>query len=365
MRKKRGTTAFISIWFLLFAVIVALTIVYKGESFEFYGIAESKEISVSFDRAVEIEEIFMVEGQKVNKGDILAKMRSPELAMQISQINHLIEKSSASKSADKSKIISNIKQLKAEKRSILNELNFKIKQLKNRYDINKSLTAKLKSIKPVSRSAKKNPIILQIESWETEKKLAVKPLNIRIRQLRNQMNSNSGNININLDQLNMELDLLKEKEKTLSISSPISGVVGTIHYKKGEKVTPFATIITVSNSSPTYIKGYIHEKMYSRIDVGKSVMLTSSADARETSKGVVVGVGSRIVEYPQRLKKHPDSNLWGREVIIKIDSGNKFLLGEKMRISSTGKNGISFSGILLTKVRGIFSSNKSSKIEVN
>ena len=52
-------------------------------------------------------------------------------------------------------------------------------------------------------------------------------------------------------------------------------------------------------------------------------------------EGDVVGVGSRIVEYPVRLRKRQDIQIWGREVLIKIPENNAFLLGEKVRISDS------------------------------
>jgi hypothetical protein len=57
------------------------------------------------------------------------------------------------------------------------------------------------------------------------------------------------------------------------------------------------------------------------------------ANKHNRVSGEVVGVGARIVEYPVRLRKAPDILMWGREVMIKIPVGNKFLLGEKVMIT--------------------------------
>ncbi len=65
------------------------------------------------------------------------------------------------------------------------------------------------------------------------------------------------------------------------------------------------------------------------------MMIASQADLQNNETGTVVGVGSRIVEYPVRLRKHPDLQVWGREVVIKIPENNQFILGEKVVISST------------------------------
>jgi hypothetical protein len=85
--------------------------------------------------------------------------------------------------------------------------------------------------------------------------------------------------------------------------------------------------------SPSYVKGYIHEDVYNKVAIGQKVTIASFSDPKNTIQGEVVGVGSRIVEYPVRLRKRPDFQIWGREIIIKIPSENNLLLGEKVRIS--------------------------------
>jgi len=55
-----------------------------------------------------------------------------------------------------------------------------------------------------------------------------------------------------------------------------------------------------------------------------------------------VGVGSRIIEYPLRLKKRPEMQLWGREVEIHLPDGNPFLLGEKVMIQTSAHNQVGY-----------------------
>jgi hypothetical protein len=44
----------------------------------------------------------------------------------------------------------------------------------------------------------------------------------------------------------------------------------------------------------------------------------------------VIGMGHRIVEIPERLRKIPEIKTYGREVLIQIPSDNKFLQKEKV-----------------------------------
>ena len=63
------------------------------------------------------------------------------------------------------------------------------------------------------------------------------------------------------------------------------------------------------------------------------VRVVSMANTSAATIGEVVGVGARIVEYPVRLRKRPDIQVWGREIQILIPSENRFLLGEKLIIT--------------------------------
>lgn len=78
--------------------------------------------------------------------------------------------------------------------------------------------------------------------------------------------------------------------------------------------------------------GYIHENSAQTIATGDEVEVVRESTRENSITGSVVGVGSRIVEYPIRLRKNPDIPLWGREVQIKIPEENNLLLGEKLII---------------------------------
>jgi len=67
--------------------------------------------------------------------------------------------------------------------------------------------------------------------------------------------------------------------------------------------------------------------------VKDKVRVVSMANKSAATIGEVVGVGARIVEYPLRLRKRPDIQMWGREVQILIPPENQFLLGEKLIIT--------------------------------
>ena len=284
------------VWIVVCIVLVTISLQYKGESTGFYGIADAREVVVNAGNPVEIKKIHVVQGQSIKEGDTLIELRRPELDMKINEI------------------ILQTSQIKTQKYAKVNSIKSQIQELQAQYERNKKLTAELKSFKKENSAAdqndSRNPLLIKIENLKKELRLAMSPAQIK-------------------EELNL---LLSEKEK-LTIYAQINGIIGSVNAKEGEKVSPFTPIITLHTKSPSYVKGYIHEDVYNKVNVEQKVTIASFSDPNNTIEGEVVGVGSRIVEYPVRLRKRPDFQIWGREIIIKIPSENNLLLGEKVRIS--------------------------------
>ncbi len=323
-------------WGVILILILAISYNGRGESSNYYGIAETREVVVNAENPVEINRIPVLPGQEVNGGELLVTLSRPELDIKLNNISHQLEEMKIKRQITISEIESQISQLEAQEAAAASEADYKIKQLKARYNINKELTAELKSIKPKDTSSKRifyNPIDLEIESIKKELELALNLIRIKIDTLKNGLTSPENPLTIQIESLQKELVLLNEEKLKLLIYSQINGVIGSVNFKCGEKVSPFAPILTLHTKSPSYIKGYIHENVYNSVCVGKTVKVVSLTSRNGATTGEVVGVGSRIVEYPVRLRKRPEIQAWGREVQIRISEGNEFLLGEKVMIT--------------------------------
>ncbi len=287
---------------LVATILIVLSLKQNGESTIFYGIAETREIVINSDHAVEIKKIHVQQGQTINQGDTLIELNRPELTIKIKELTNQVSQAKSQQSAKANRIKAQIKELEAQ------------------YELNKKLTSQLKSI-PNQKTAKKDD--------------AHNPIKIKIDNLKRELS-----ITKSSTQVKEEIILLQQEIYKLTKSAQISGVIGSVNFKEGEKVSPFAPIITLHTKSPSSIKGYIHENVYNKVSVDQKVMVASLSDKRNKVEGVVIGVGSRIVEYPLRLRKRPDIQIWGREIIIKIPNENSFLLGEKVLITAIVNQGI-------------------------
>ncbi len=327
------------IWAIVLTAIVGISFVYKGESTHFYGIAETREIVVNSENPVEIKKIHVVQGQLIKENDTLIEFNRPELTMKISEIAHQLDGLKAQKQADGKLSRSQIRELKAQQEAKVNDIKSQIKELEAQYELNKKLTSGLKSIKKDKLNSKnndnENPIKIRIASLKKELKLVRNPSQIKIDQLNSELYSAGNPAKIQIQRLEEELRLLQEEKAKLITFAQINGIIGSVNFKEGEKVSPFSPIVTLHTKSPSYVKGYIHENVYNKVSIGKEVGIHSLSDKSCNIQGEVVGVGSRIIEYPLRLRKRPEIQIWGREIVIKIPHDNSFLLGEKVLITSS------------------------------
>ncbi|MFW5785160.1 MAG: HlyD family secretion protein [Chitinispirillaceae bacterium] len=325
----------IVVWVAIVAVLITMTLTLSREVTVFKGIADAREITVNSEKAVEISRIDVVPGQTVGKGDLLVQLRRPELEMRMTELTHSLEQTKAQAHADAGSIASQIRQLRAERASTLNRYNSEIEELQAVQKLNRELTSELKSIKTGHfKKDESNLTQLRIENLNKDLALSLDAIDLRIRHLRK---ISDQPVEVQIKAMEEELRILEEEKQKLRIVSPIQGVIGSVNFKEGEKVSPFTPIMTLHTKSPSYIKGFIYENVYNKVGIGQIVKVTSVADRQNRIEGEVVGIGSRIVLFPERLWRRPDVQLWGIEVQIKIPEHNSFLLGEKVTIAPAGQ----------------------------
>jgi multidrug resistance efflux pump len=141
-----------------------------------------------------------------------------------------------------------------------------------------------------------------------------------------------GSLAMDIESTQKELELAKAQRDHLLIFAEKSGIVGGVNFKSGQTVPPFTTLLSLLSQKPDMIKAYIHENVYSQIELNQELMLASIADKRKKFSGRVVSIGSRIVEMPERLTNSPMMKVWGREVLVQLTESNTFLMGEKVII---------------------------------
>lgn len=330
-------------WLLALLAVAQTSLTGKEETTSFQGIAETREAIINSEKPVEIWKTHVVSGQVVKKGRLLVELERPELTMKINEISHQLEELKSQYLINKEQIRSEIHQRQAEQSALISEIEHKIEQIQSKYKFNKEMLSGLKSIPQNSKcSSMPGSISIAVANLKKERQLTAKRFRTEIDDLNGRLASSETPESIRQEQLKKELELLYEEKKALLILAPIDGLIGEVHCRAGEKISPFEPILTLHTRSPSYVRGYIHENIHNLASVGDSVSVTSVANEIRSVDANIVGVGSRIVEYPLRLKKRPEMQLWGREVEISLPENNPFLMGEKVIIQTEHHNGFSY-----------------------
>ncbi len=341
------------IWLVVLIMIIFISINGKREVTSFYGIAETKEIIINSENSVNIKAIFVLPGQKVKKGQKIIELTRTDLAIRINETTHNIKTLKIESKYDQNTNLAQINQYKSLMATVKNEIVYQIEELEATKNVNKRLSKNISSLNrnktKLNKENLENPIEIKINGLKKDLKLKTNYYQLMIDEITNRLNTPEKAIQSRLLSLEEELTLLQKENDKLIIYSEITGLVGSVNFKKGENVSSFTPIITIHVKSPSYVKGYIHENVYNNISLNDKVEILSVSNKKNSVKGEIIGVGSRIVEYPNRLLNRAEIQIWGREVMIKIPSENQFLLGEKLLIVPEKQKKVSIFGLKIVR----------------
>ena len=320
------------VWSGAVVVTAAVTWIFHGDRTDFRGIAEDAKQIVSSEAAVEIVSLEVQPGQIVGIGDTLVLLRNTELALRIAEILHDIEDASGDASLNKSENQRRISELRADYASRRAEYMGEIRTLEEQRDRNRGLVSGFRALGIQPSDSSGIDIQDRIKALRQQIQVEDAGLRSQIALLEGSKGDLRRLASSRDDALRAELALLREEERRLLIRSTTNGVVDSINYRVGEKVAPFTPILTISGHRPWLVRGYIHEKVRASLAVGDSVEVQAIGMRSAQVGGIVIGLGSRIMELPPRLWKMPDYPIWGREVIVRIPPSNPLLLGEMVNV---------------------------------
>lgn len=319
-------------WMLAITGIILINISFFSYSTVFQGVAESDALEISYSTAVELRSVHIVPGQEVEKGDLLITVESPELDTKIEMVTSQLAEIKARVNVSVQQVVGQMEEIEHLLATKSLEVNSQISQYEAQLQLNRDLTKGLKSIERTEGAAEdQNPIKTKIEALKQELDIFQSNAKTRISQLNATISSNQNPFEVQAKNLVNELTALNAEKLELTSYAPASGTIGEINFKKGENVSPFTPIFAIYSRSPSYVQGYLHENTTEKISIGDSVMVANNQKT-VTEMGAVVGISSRIVEFPVRLRKNPEIAIWGREVQIGISGNNEFLLGEKVTV---------------------------------
>ena len=321
------------VWISVLIGLLALQSQFKSESTFFFGITDDSSQTISFEYPVDIIDLTVIDGQQVDKNRVLLKVRRSSLAADQAVLNEKINELRSRDHTSITTIKAEIKRLQAKKAAEQAKLDVDIRKLQTRYNTNKSLLADITGSSNVKQGTT-NPFYAQIDVLKKQRAYLGHSIQVQINNLRNQLKNNDRPIHAQINELKQRRAELKRQTTELVVRAQLDGRVGNVMYKAGDTIDAFKPIMSIHALKPERVKGYINENVYNQVQAGQPVWITSLASNNNitTYTGIVDNIGNRIVEYPNRLKKNKMIPTFGREVQIKIDQTNTFLLGEKVHI---------------------------------
>ena len=318
-------------WMVSLVGLLAISMRFSGESTRFSGIADDQEQTIRFTSAVEIGRYGFVSGQEVEPGDLIVEVRQIELDTQLQLIEEKIQALKFGNRESRASMQAAIIQLQADLEGSSAELDSQIHKLRARQEMTKEL---LVDLEETDRQRGERPIQQEIESLQTRKWANQRAANSKIDDLKSRLATSERPVDAQIAELQKQREDLERQRSELKVYAELSGRVGSVLFKIGETVPPYQPVVTIHGSSPSFVKGYIHESVLNGVQLKQQVWVrpASTMRAEQWHPGTVESLGSRIVEFPDRLKVNPLAQAWGREVVIRLSADHSLLLGEKVDV---------------------------------
>jgi len=304
----------------------------KQSALSFYGFAESSETEINYNYPVVVESILVRPGQEVAAGATLLKLARIKSKETLSDQDFRIGELESDAMIWQQKKNDELRLEEQELKRGLSEVDEKIKQLRNELSYKRSLVQGLTTID--SKVSDYSPLEGEIKELEQSRQHIQNESKLRIDAIKNEMAIGKNPFRLQINRLSAEKAFEADQmKKDIIVTAPSEGLIGNIFCKEAEHISSFKTLMTFYEPHSGIIKGYVHEDLTLQVAIGSTFKVSSLKDANHSYMGKVMGLGSRIVEIPARLRKNADFKTYGREVLIEIDKNNTFLQKEKVAIS--------------------------------
>ncbi len=311
---------------------------FKTEGAFFYGFAENKETELNLDVDCLIAKVHVSPGEEVKEGQLLLEASQAKYDIKLNDLEYDLKEQQINTEIEKAKLTNNIAQLEIRKQAEINELDTEIRSLQSKIELNEKLFDQISSISVPDKGTINKSARIELNELLARKIEVEAPYNRQIQILNAQLKKVGQPQILQRQRLNKEKELIGIEKEKLQIFAPSDGLIGNIHCIDGEHVSSFNTLISFYERNPTLVKGFVHEKLILEVKTDAKLTVSSSQHPNHEVNGKIIGLGTRIVEIPERLRKIPEQKTYGREVLIKIPADNPFLQKEKVTLNSSDRS---------------------------
>lgn len=297
----------------------------------FYGFAESNETEINYNYPVVVDKILVNPGQEVTSGEVMMHLSRRKSKETLEDQSFRIAELNAEEAIWRQKKETEIEELAFAQQTRISEMNAEIERTQNELKYKKSLLENLKSIEPAESSYK--PLEEELASLTQEKTDLNRTYDLKIEGVKKELALGRSPYREQIKRLTAEKAFDEsQKIQEIIVTAPTDGLIGNIMCKEEEHIPSYTTLLSFYEPHSGIIKGYVHEDLTLEVGIGDLFEITSLKDETINYQGTVIGLGSRIVEIPTRLRKIQEIKSYGREVLIEISKDNSFLQKEKVSI---------------------------------
>ncbi len=323
------------IWAGILVFLLLISLVFKDQNTAIMAQVEPMKIAVSYHKAVRVLEIYALPGQQVSPGDLLVKVERPDLALDVERKKNDLKLLTIESNMLETSFKEKQKLLEVEYELKFEKLEARLEQLKVTELSNRKISGQFSAIAgypEINTENEKSYLEIEIVALQTERRQTEKTYAYERGMNKSLYSERINSLKIKELQFLEELAALEEEQHQLIRRAHTHGTIGAVNAQPGELLPSYTTIMSIYEFNPTVIRAIMNEQHKHDVEIGQLVQV-ESVNRRYKIEGEISEVGSRIIEYPNRLNTNPNMAMWGRELFIKIPANNNFLNGERVIVS--------------------------------
>ena len=295
----------------------------------FFATAESEARTLNFEHSVMLQELRIVAGQAVKKGDTLAILFRSELDRNLTENLTQISQFETEAQAKNTTLDKDKEVLLARQAALESRLQAEIKILRTEDSLQNTLKNAIFPQTQSRISIRQEQIAALQQQINQEKKQIIE----QIQQLEAQKKANSTIAVSKVAQVKNSINFVALDKTKLALIAPIDGYVEQIFVTNNTMIPQYKDIVKINPKKPNRVIGFIHESSVIPFNIGDSVSLSSFTRPELNTRGIISGCSPQLVELPLRLRRFAEMRAWGRAIYIEMPDTNRFYIGEKLTIS--------------------------------
>ncbi|MET0498542.1 MAG: HlyD family efflux transporter periplasmic adaptor subunit [Steroidobacteraceae bacterium] len=266
----------------------------RSDAIVLYGNVDLRQVDLPFNDSERIAEVFVEEGAKVQKGQVLARLDSGRLTPRIRQAEaRMSAQSEALRKLQNGSRPEEVAQARAGVAAAQAEAanaRSQFERLKGISDESKGRAVSPQDLDAASTAARMSEARAENVRKTLELALAG-PRNEDIDQAKAQLESAQA-----------DLALLQRQLKDIDLVAPTDGVIRNRLMEPGELATPQRPVFSIAITNPKWIRAYLSESEMSNVRIGSTATVTVDSATGAPLQGTVRFISSSAEFTPKTVQ---------------------------------------------------------------